>query len=253
MSLRFKPWLLVPCGLAVLVALLALTPLADGPLPTSAAIESVGILALQGQQRSAIAQLEQWATRGRPVAQRELGLFYASQQSTENHEIGAAWLRRAAELGDAAAQFTLADALLEGRLGLAQDRPQAWQWFERAAQQNDGRASFMLARMASHGQGVMQDETLATHWLQKASQQRNAQAMYQLSVAYASGQGIPQNLMQARYWLTMSAEHDYSIAVQALAMELDGLGGPDSPYAERSRQLFKEASDHRLMHWNTHL
>jgi hypothetical protein len=57
--------------------------------------------------------------------------------------------------------------------------------------------------------------------------------------------------MQSRYWLTMSAEHDYAIAVQALAMQLDNLGGPNSPWTERSRHLFKEASDHRLMRWNT--
>jgi hypothetical protein len=51
----------------------------------------------------------------------------------------------------------------------------------------------------------------------------------------------------------MSAEYDYKIAMQALALELDGLGGYDSPFSQRSRQLLKEANDHRLMRWNTSL
>jgi TPR repeat protein len=162
------------------------------------------------------------------------------------------WLKKAAIAGDAPAQFELAKALHEGKMGLAQDLAQAWKWFELAAKQGDGKASFMLARMAAHGQGVPRDLELSVQWLQEGSHQRNAQAMYQLSAAYANGEGIPRNMMQARYWLNMSAEHDYNVAVQALAMELDGLGGQDSPFAERSRQLFKEARDHRLMRWNTH-
>ncbi len=218
--------------------------------PTSAQIESVGILALQGKNQSAIEQLERWAYESLPVAQRELALAYASR--ADMHAQAVPWLQKAATAGDAQAQFELAKALHEGRLGLAQDFAQAWKWFELAAKQGVGKASFMLARMAAHGQGVPKDLELSVQWLQEGSRQRNAQAMYQLSVAYANGEGIPRNMMQARYWLNMSAEHDYNVAVQALAMELDGLGGQDSPFAERSRQLFKEARDHRLMRWNTH-
>jgi uncharacterized protein len=218
---------------------------------TSAEIESIGILASQANKKSAINQLERWANDGLPVAQRELALAYASR--TERRAQAVQWLQKAATAGDAQAQFELAKALHEGKMGFAQDWAQAWKWFELAAKQGDGKASFMLARMAAHGQGLPRDPELSVKWLQEGSRQRNAQAMYQLSVAYANGDGIPRNMMQARYWLNMSAEHDYNVAVQALAMELDGLGGQDSPFAERSRQLFKEASDHRLMRWNTHL
>lgn len=230
--------------------LLGCSPANTAP-PTSAEIESVGILAFQGGKASALAQLKRWAQAGLPVAQRELGLTYSKR--IETWQQATHWLQHASAAGDAEAQFTLGNAFLMGQLGLAVDQAQAWTWFERAAKQGDGKSSFMLARMASHGQGVPQDEELSVRWLQEASKQENAQAMYQLSVAYANGSGVPRNVMQARYWLNMSAEHDYSIAVQALAMELDGLGGNLSPFAERSRNLFKEAKDHRLMRWNTHL
>ena len=224
-------------------------------LPTSSAdIESVGILALQANKQSAVDQLLKWADLGYPVAQRELGLVYARYPETANPQASAAvWLQKAAVAGDREAQTVLAQAFHGGTLGLKRDDIQAWKWFTAASLQGDGQASFMLARMVSHGQGTVQDMGQSAHWLQIAAKQKNAQAMYQLSVAYRNGDGIPQNAMLARYWLNMSAEHDYNIAIQALAMELDGLGGENSPYAERSRHLFKEASDHRLMRWNTHL
>jgi TPR repeat protein len=220
-------------------------------LPTNAEIESVGILALQARKPSATAQLIRWANEGLPVAQRELGLTYMA--SSVDWPLAFSWLSRAAEGGDSQAQFTLADAYMSAKLGLKQDYSLAWALYGKAAAQGDGKASFMLARMARHGWGVPQDAEISVHWLQESSRQKNAQAMYELSVAYALGDGLPRNQMQSRYWLAMSAEYDYKIAMQALALELDGLGGPNSPFSERSHQLLKEASDHRLMRWNTNL
>jgi TPR repeat protein len=220
-------------------------------LPSSAEIESVGILAVQAKKPAAIAQLTRWAQDGLPVAQRELALAYAA--NIENWAQAVQWLQKAAAVGDREAQFELANALLSAKLGLKQDYVQAWALYEKAAAQGVGKASFMLARMARHGWGAPQSAEQSVHWLQEASRQKNAQAMYELSVAYAQGDGIPRNQMQSRYWLTMSAEYDYKIAMHALALELDGLGGKDSPFSQRSSQLMKEASDHRLMRWNTNL
>lgn len=111
--------------------------------PTSAQIESVGILALQGKNQSAINQLERWANDGLPVAQRELALAYVSR--TEKRAQAVQWLQKAATAGDAKAQFELEKVLHEGKMGFAQDWAQAWKWFELAAKQGDGKASFMLA------------------------------------------------------------------------------------------------------------
>ncbi len=220
-------------------------------LPSSAEIESVGILAIQAKKPTAIAQLARWAHDGMPVAQRELALAYAANAETWQHAVP--WFEQAAAGGDRDAQFELANAFVSGKLGLKQDYAQAWALYEKAAVQGDGKASFMLARMARHGWGVAQSAEQSVRWLQEASQQKNAQAMYELSVAYAQGDGVPPNQMQSRHWLSMSAEYDYKIAMHAMALELDGLGGKDSPFSQRSSQLMKEASDHRLMRWNTNL
>lgn len=220
-------------------------------LPSSAEIESVGILAVQAKKPTAIAQLARWANDGMPVAQRELALAYAA--NTETWQQAVQWFEQAATGGDRDAQFELANAFVSGKLGLKQDYARAWVLFEKASAQGDGKASFMLARMSRHGWGVERSAEQSVRWLQNASQQKNAQAMYELSVAYAQGDGVPRNQMQSRYWLSMSAEYDYKIAMHAMALELDGLGGKDSPFSQRSSQLMKEASDHRLMRWNTNL
>ncbi len=243
---RFAPAVLV---LSVCAGLLGCQP--QYPIPaTTAEIETVGILALQARQPEALAKLTQWAQSGSALAQRELGLALSDRPETVGQAV--TYLQQAARAGDALAQFTLAQALHDGKLGLAMDDAHAWKWYERSAAQGNGKASFMMARMASHGQGVAQDAKLCAQWLQKASEQGHAQAMYQLSVAYENGDGVPVDLALARYWLSLSAELDYPIAVQALAMQLDGQGGPHSAESEQARLLMKEANDHRLMGWNTH-
>jgi TPR repeat protein len=217
-------------------------------LPTRSQIESVGMLALQSRRQTAIDTLTRWAHSDFTVAQRELGLVHS--QTPLSYSEAIFWLQKAATGGDAKGQFYLAKALYEGKLGLQQDFAQAWFWFEAAARQNDSNASFMLARMAKYGQGVSASPELAVFWLQESSRQGNPQAMFLLSNAYALGEGISPNAMQARRWLVKSADSDYGIAIQALAMELDGLGGQDTPFSKHSRDLFKEAKDHRLMRWN---
>jgi uncharacterized protein len=226
----------------------------QGPLSspvTSAEIESVGILAVQARQPQALAQLEAWAQSGLVVAQRELGL--AEALNSDRWLQACQWLQKAADAGDREAQFELANAYLYAKLGLPKNDPQAWIYYEKAASQGDDKASFMLARMAGHGWGVTQSATLSAHWLTLSSHLGNPQAMYELSVAYAQGDGVPQDQAQARYWLEQSADHDYKIAMQALALELEAQGRQDARASERSKVLLKEASDHRLMHWNTSL
>lgn len=223
-------------------------------LPTSAQIESAGMLAQNTHQTAAIDQLKTWAKQGSPVAQRELALSYLNWP--EHNKDARNWLLKAANGGDADAQFQLADALFKGASGFLPDHAQAWGWYEKAALQNNGKASFMLARMAKYGDGTTQNQQLSTHWLMASSQQGNAQAMFLLSNAYSAGDGIAKDEVKAREWLEKSAAGDYPVAIQALAMSLDGNdpknGEQNAANATRARHLIKEATDERLMHWNSY-
>jgi TPR repeat protein len=235
-------------GVALLCAGLVHCGVASDQQPTSAQIESAGIAATQGRQSAALRNLEQWAQSGMPIAQRELGLVYAATPATQTQAV--AWLVRGAEGGDKEAQRVLAQAYYEGKLGLAANPGKAWPLFEAAAHQGDGRASFMLARMAKYGQGVATDLSLSVHWLQEASRQGNAQAMFLLSNAYASGDGVAHDPALSRQWLERSAEGDYPVAIQALAMALEGQAKTDPTATSAARHLLKEATDERTMKWN---
>lgn len=231
---------------SALVLLNACTPTAT--IPSNAEIESAGIQALHAQSPSALQALNQWAQAGNPVAQRELGLAYSIAPA--HYADALLWLEKAAQGGDDHAQFQLAEAHYKERLGLKQNYAQAWKWYEAAAKNKNGKASFMLARMAKYGQGVRQDVASSVQWLTIASQQGNPQAMFLLSNAYAAGEGVQQDMLQARKWLEESAELEYPVAIQALAMELETGSQHVEKDSLKARHLIKEASDERLMRWN---
>lgn len=236
-------------ALSACIALMACTQVAAPP--SSAQIESAGMLAQGTHQTAAIAQLTAWAGQGSPVAQRELALTYLNWPG---HEADAqSWMLSAAKGGDAESQFILAEALFKGTCGFQADHAQAWAWYEKAALQGNGKAGFMLARMAKYGDGTTQSLQQSTHWLIESSKAGNAQAMFLLSNAYSAGDGVARDEAKAREWLEKSAAGDYPVAIQALALSLDGRDAKSADQgaadATRARLLLKEASDERLMHW----
>jgi len=61
-------------------------------------------------------------------------------------------------------------------LGVAQDYSQASGWFRKAAEQGDAEAQYCLGCAYSNGDGVAEDEDLSSKWLRKAAEQGNADA-----------------------------------------------------------------------------
>lgn len=232
------------------VAAVLLAGCADrGRAPLGAAqIESVAILAGQGQQLSARKQLRQWAEQGMPVAQRELALML--QRTTAGQAEARLWLERAGSGGDGEAAFHLGEAYYFARLGVAKDAVAAWKWYSLAAQGGDDKAALMLSRMAKYGDGVQQDQALSVKWLKQASEQGNAQAMFLLSNAYLSGEGVERDIVSARVWLEKSAQGDFPVAIQALAMAMENGDLQLRKDPVRAGHLLKEAAEERHMHWN---
>ncbi|WP_244060855.1 tetratricopeptide repeat protein, partial [Aeromonas caviae] len=65
-------------------------------------------------------------------------------------------------------------------------------WWRKAAEQGNAEAQFNLAQMYGKGKGVAQDIQQVVTWLRKAAEQGNAEAQFNLGVMYAKGQGVPQ-------------------------------------------------------------
>lgn len=92
--------------------------------------------------------------------------------------------KKAAEQGDAAAQYNLGLRYVDGR-GVAKDNAEAAKWFRKAADQGNANGQFELGYMFESGKGVAKDETEAAKWYQKAAAQGNTDAMRRLENATA--------------------------------------------------------------------
>jgi TPR repeat protein len=219
--------------LAAASLMLALAGCVRAP-PPAAHLEALAMQAAQSQSAEAERQLRHWAGRGAPVAQRELGLLYASRPATADQ--ARAWLTKAALQDDAQAACALGDLLRAGS-----SLTGAWTWYEQAALLGHARAALMLGLMARNGEGVKRDAKLAQYWLTRGAERGNAHAMFALSNMLRDGEAGPADAARAHDWLEQAAEHEYPAALQELAMQ--------SNDALRSSHLLKEANEHRQSSW----
>ena len=103
----------------------------------------------------------------------------AGQAAGENASGGAETaeeLQKAAEKGDAAAQARLAGLCYHGGQGVRQDYAKAAVWYRKAAEQGNAGAQYMLGEMYCWGQGVERSLQLAAKWYLKSAEQGNADA-----------------------------------------------------------------------------
>ena len=116
-----------------------------------------------------------------------------------------AWFRKAAEQGNAQAQFNLGVMYGLGQ-GVPHDDTQAVAWFLKAAEQGNAYAQTNLGVMYKDGRGVAPDDARAVAWYSKAAEQKDAVAQYGLGVMYREGRGVAQDDAEAAQWFRKAAE-----------------------------------------------
>ena len=84
-------------------------------------------------------------------------------------------LRALVEQGDAGAQNNLGVLLERGLMGFHQDDTKAVPWYRRAANQGNAQAQFNLGRMYGNGQGVPQDYVEVHMWYNLAAAQQTGE------------------------------------------------------------------------------
>ena len=84
---------------------------------------------------------------------------------------GVKWLRLAAVQGNAAGQDNLGADYATGIGGLTADRTEAFKWFLRSARQNYAGGQLNLGVCYANGWGVAQDKDEAYRWYEKAAAQ----------------------------------------------------------------------------------
>lgn len=167
-------------------------------------------------QEAALFWYSKAAEQGDAHAQFNLSCIYGNGQGvTRNDQLALFWCRKAAEQGNVSAQFNLACKYQEGR-SVEQNDELATFWYLKASEQGYARAQFNLACQYYHGRGVEQDNELAISWYRKAAEQGDARAQFNLSCMYGNGQGVIQNDQIALFWCRKAAEQGDAQAKEQL-------------------------------------
>jgi len=75
----------------------------------------------------------------------------------------------------------------------------------RAAEQGNARAQFNLALMYYNGEGVPKNAAEAVKWYRRAAEQGLAEAQINLGVMYGQGEGVPKSSIDAYFWFNLAA------------------------------------------------
>ncbi len=156
-------------------------------------------------------------------------MLYADGRGvTKDDNLAFHWYLKAAESGDADAQYNVGFMYRIGK-GVAPNDESALYWFQRAAEQSDVGAMYNLGVMCEEGRtlpGSRPDLSLAFTWYHRASTMGEPAAQYQLARMYEEGRGVSINVDLAVQLLASAAENGYSNAQFSLGdMLVNGRAG----------------------------
>ncbi len=136
----------------------------------------------------------------------------AINPKTQDSDSNMILIRKAAEMGDAEAQYALSSAYLIGHGGVSKDGEQAVKWLRMSADQGFPPAQYDLGLLYWEGTVVPQDYSQAVVWMQKAAVQEFISAQYNLGIAYKVGNGVEQDFTEALKWFQAAADRGFAPA-----------------------------------------
>lgn len=168
-------------------------------------------LRLSGDVAGAIPEFRRAAELGNAAAQSDLGwCYYTGLGVGQDPSEAVKWFRKAAEQGDASAQNRLGVSYDEGK-GVPRDKEQAVGWYRMAAERGCVLAQYNLAQKYNYGVGVPRDYAESARWYRKAAEQGYATAEIDLGVAYMKGEGVPQNEEEGLKWFEEASRQGDSL------------------------------------------
>jgi len=148
--------------------------------------------------------------------------------------------RRAAELGDASAQFKMALMYDRGK-GMPQDYVEAVRWYRKSAEQGFVEAQYNLGSMYDSGVGVPQEYAEAVIWYRKAAEQGHANAQNNLGAKYGRGQGVPRSHAEAYVWFSIAVMSGNKSAIKNRDFAASRLSSEDlSAAQQRAANMYEE-------------
>ena len=142
---------------------------------------------------------------GTSAAQYELAQrLLEGRELPQDQHAAALWFERAAASGFAPAQFRIG-ALYQKGVGVPRDAAAAKRWYARAAEGGNARAAHNLAVMSAEPADEKPDYVEAARWFRKAAGMGVRDSQYNLAVLYARGLGVEQDLGQSWLWFSLAA------------------------------------------------
>jgi TPR repeat protein len=169
-------------------------------------------------------------------------MYFYGKGAPQDYAEAARWCRKAAEQGDALAEFVFGSMYYNGD-GVPQDYTEAARWYRKAAEQGNPKGQRDLGSVYFYGKGMPQDYTEAAHWYRKAAEQGDPSAQSDLGSMYRDGNGVQQDYSEAIRWYRKAASQGNAEAEYNLGyMNYYGHGLPQD-HATAMR-WFREAADH---------
>ncbi|MBX7208312.1 MAG: sel1 repeat family protein [Verrucomicrobiaceae bacterium] len=129
-------------------------------------------------------------------------------------------MRQWADRGDPDAQFELGVRLVTGE-GVKKSEKQGVDFIQKAAAQNHLRAQHVLGSLYEEGVGVKQDTAKAVEWYRKAAGNGFAMSQHSLGILYDTGKGVTKDAKESAQWFRMAANQDFPPAQAAYANKLE--------------------------------
>ncbi|MDA7658743.1 sel1 repeat family protein [Akkermansiaceae bacterium] len=179
-----------------------------------------GYAPIEKDAEEAVKWYRRAADQGNATAQYSLGRSYDYGEGVEKDaEEAVKWYRKAAEQGNATAQSSLGWNYDNGE-GVEKDAEEAVKWYRKAADQGDAPAQYNLGWSYDNGEGVEKDAEEAVKWYRKAADQGDAPAQYNLGLNYDNGEGVEKDAEEAVKWYRKAADQGIASAQKNLGWVL---------------------------------
>jgi hypothetical protein len=161
------------------------------------------------------------------------------KQVYEGNPAALAKLKASANAGSVAAESVLGSLYQAGSSAVTKDSAEAFKWFKKAAEQGDAEAQFGLGVMYANGNGTPQNYAMAVRWFLKSAAQGNTAPNFYLGLLYENGMGVTRNYAEAVKWYAKAAGVPELVG---LKFDLATGGGKEIRPPEGNAQVIRDFS-----------
>ncbi len=151
-----------------------------------------------------------FTTPGVQVLKNKARKYYQGIGVKQNYTKAFALYRRAAEKGDAGAQYICGGMYFRG-LGVKKDSRAAFKYLYRAALQgkSSGRSERILGEAFFQGNGTLKNFSEAIHWYSLSAEHGDSEAQNTLGYLYFMGRGVERNEEKGAEYFLQAAKNNF--------------------------------------------